>query len=121
MHNNHNFHEFSSEKTNSLLLLVLFILILRTSGESNSGSKKVAKNVRIFAKIEKQNCKYLFCPPVFFNIAMSICTSFIKDKFCYKASYLLKLTNRDILNSILLYKLLKRGFGGLHFEHKIIF
>ena len=85
-----------------------------------SAVTKVSKCARIFAKIENLNCKYLFCPPVFFNIAMSICTSFTKNQFWYRAPHLLKLTNRDIKTSNLLYKLLERGFGGRHFEHKFL-
>ena len=87
---------------------------------SNSGIKKVTKNFRFFAKIEKLNCKYLLCPPVPFNRNLSVERTFERVQFWYKASYLLKLTNRDIVTSILLHKLLKGGFGGCHFEHKIL-
>ena len=57
----HYFHEISSIKS-------LFnkrqsrnsCFDLRTTADSNSGVKKVAKIVRFFAKREKKNCKYLF-------------------------------------------------------------
>ena len=87
---------------------------------NNSGIKKVAKKFRIFAKIEKLNYKYLLCPPVPFNRNLSIETSFNKDQFWYKAPYLLKLTNRDIMHSNLLNNPLKRTFGGRHLNCKIL-
>ena len=57
----------------------MFCLHLRTSDDSNAGYKKVAKKVRIFAKVQKIICKYLFCPPVFFNMKLSIDTTFEND------------------------------------------
>ena len=91
-----------------------------TDYRSNSGVKKVTKKFRIFANLEKLNLKYLFCPPVFVNITLSISSTFIKDQFSYKAPYLLKLTNRDIKTSNALKKSLKRAFVGRHFDNQIL-
>ena len=47
--------------TNKTILLICFDL--RTTADSNSVSKKVTKNIRIFAKIEKSNSNFLIYPP----------------------------------------------------------
>ena len=87
---------------------------------NNSGFKKVTKFFRVLARIEKLNCKYLFCPSVFVKIDLPDDRSLKKGQFWYKAPYLLKLTNRDMKTSNLLNKPLKRAFGGRHFERKIL-